>query len=84
MHKHEGIVVVAYKPGQARSQVEADLALAELGDEFLTAVSHVDGHEGLAAKVNRIDEASQLIDELQDAGFDACALMRPTTGWALV
>lgn len=81
MHKHEGIVVVAYKVGQPRSQIEADLTLAELGDEFLTAVSHPDGHEGLAAKVNRIDEASQLVDELQDAGFEACALMRPTTGW---
>lgn len=71
MHKHEGIVVVAFKPGQPASQVEADLGLAGLED-FTTQVQRSNGEHGWAAKVNLHGEAVALSEELEEAGFSAC------------
>lgn len=69
MHKHEGIIVVAYKPGQPASQVEADLHLDEF-TEFTTAVYHqADGEQGMAAKVNLYDEAAELRSSLESFGY---------------
>ena len=74
MHKHEGIVVVAYKPGQPRSETEAALCSALLDDLF---VSHVQSESevGLAAKVNLLADAEDLADDLAEAGV-SCIIIQ--------
>lgn len=81
MHKHEGIVVVAYKPGQPASQVEADLDLA--GIVMPTQVLRSNGEHGWATKVNLYSEAQALTAELEDEGFTAC-ICQGAHGWAAV
>lgn len=81
MHKHEGIVVAAYKPGQPRSEVVAALELAGLGEEFTTDVRRKLGdEEGVAAKVNLYREAEALVQELEDAGI-AGSICQGEHGW---
>ena len=70
MHKHEGIVVVAYKPGQPRSEVVAALELAGSG-------------EGVAAKVNLYHEAEALVQELEDAEVTG-VICQGEHGWEVV
>jgi hypothetical protein len=70
MHKHEGIVVVAFKPGQPASQVEADLELADIA--MSTQVVRGNGEHGWAEKVNLHGDALALASELEEAGFSAC------------
>ncbi len=85
MHKHEGIVVVAFKPGQPRSEVVAALELADLGDEFTTdtAFKRAGGEVGLAAKVNLYHEAEALVQELEEAGINGC-ICQGEHGWEVV
>lgn len=86
MRQHEGIVVVAYKPGQPASQVQADLMLADIGD-FTTSMVHLEsGEYGVGAKVNLIDEAVALAFDLQDAGFEVATIKgaSPANGWRVV
>lgn len=81
--KHEGIVVVAYKPGQPRSEVVAALELAGLGDEFTTDVRFERpdcSEEGVATKVNLYHEAEALEQELEDAGINGC-ICQGEHGW---
>lgn len=86
MHKHEGIVVVAYKCGQPRSEVEALLQIANLEGGFTTNVVDIGGEldEGVAAKVNLYQEALDLVDDLVDAGLNGLIIEsgEPTT-WAI-
>lgn len=81
MHKHEGIVVVAFKPGQPASQVEADLELA--GITMSTQVVRSNGEHGWAEKVNLYGEAVALTEELEEAGFYAC-ICQERNDWAAV
>ncbi|MNR00334.1 hypothetical protein D3C85_1161030 [compost metagenome] len=83
MKQHEGIVVVAYLPGQPRSQVEADLQMHGF-DEFTTAVIHEDGGAGMAAKVNLYDEAHDLATDVANAGF-GCMICEQgiPSGWSV-
>lgn len=81
MHKHEGIVVVAYKPGQPASQVEADLEL--VGITMSTQVVRSNGEHGWAEKVNLYGEAVTLSAELEEAGFSAC-ICQGHHDWAVV
>lgn len=84
MHKHNGIVVVAYKPGQPRSEVVAALELTGLGDEFTTDVRRKLGNEeGVAAKVNLYHEAEALVQELEEAGSHGC-ICQGEHGWEVV
>lgn len=79
--KHEGIVVVAYKPGQPRSEVVAALELADLGDEFTTDVAFKgSGEAGVAAKVDLYYEAEALVYELEWAGINGC-ICQGEHGW---
>lgn len=78
MHKHEGIVVVAFKPGQPASQIEADLDLAGLG--MSTQVVRDNGEHGWAENVNLYSDAVALSDELEDAGFTVC-ICQGHSGW---
>lgn len=70
MKQHEGIIVIAYLIGQPRSETVAALCRADLEDQFVTDVV-ADYEEGVAAKVNTIDEAEELCDELTDANISA-------------
>jgi hypothetical protein len=84
--QHEGIVVVAYKPGQPASQVQADLMLADIGD-FTTSMVHMsEGHYGIGCKVNLIDEAQDILCDLMDEGFHGAILKGPipSDGWRVV
>lgn len=83
--KHEGIVVVAYKPGQPRSEVVAALELAGLGDEFTTDVEfkRAGSEAGVAAKVNLYHEAEALVQELEEAGINGC-ICQGEHGWEVV
>ena len=83
--KHEGIVVVAYKPGQPRSEVVAALELAGLGDDFTTDVrsKRAGGEEGVAAKVNLYYEAEALVQELEEAGING-RICQGEHGWEVV
>lgn len=85
MHKHEGIVVVAYKPGQPRSEVVAALELAGLGDDFTTNVrfKRPGSEEGVAAKVNLYYEAEALAQELEEADINGC-ICQGGHGWEVV
>lgn len=79
MHKHEGIVVVAFKPGQPASQVQADLALA--GFDWGIRVHNYNQLEyGWAIKVNLYHEAESLVQELEEAGFQA-HICQGVHGW---
>jgi hypothetical protein len=86
MHKHEGIVVVAFKPGQPSSQIQADLMLADIGDFTTSMVNLSSGDYGIGAKVNLADEALALMDDLQDAGFSVSILQgeSPAYGWRVL
>lgn len=82
MHQHNGIVVVAFKPGQPASQTEADLQTAGLYDFTTSVFHHEDGEAGRACKVNLIDEANDLVIELQDAGFNSVVIQAGVvSGW---
>ncbi len=83
--KHEGIVVVAYKPGQPRSEVVAALELAGLGDDFAADVrfKRPGSEEGVAAKVNLYHEAEALVQELEDAGVTG-VICQGEHGWEVV
>lgn len=84
MHKHEGIVVVAFKPGQPASQIEADLQLDDF-DEFTTHVFHQqDSEQGVAAKVNLYDEAVELQSALEAAGFRSQVVNAGDSGWRVL
>lgn len=85
MHKHEGIVVVAFKPGQPRSEVVAALELAGIGDDFTTDVrfKRPGGDEGVACKVNLYYEAEAVVQELEDAGI-AGVICQGEHGWEVV
>lgn len=86
MHKHEGIVVVAFKHGQPLSQLQADLELADI-PEFITPMVHLGDREyGVATKVNRFDEADAVMTELREAGFQASMLQGPVSanGWRVL
>lgn len=82
--KHEGIVVVAYKHGQPRSEVVAALELAGLGDEFTTdVVFKRAGEAGVATKVNLYHEAEALVQELEEADINGC-ICQGEHGWGVV
>lgn len=85
MHKHNGIVVVAYKPGQPRSEVVAALELDGLGDDFTANVrlKRPGSEEGVAAKVNLYHEAEALVQELEDAGVTG-VICQGEHGWEVV
>lgn len=85
MHKHEGIVVVAFKPGQPRSEVIAALELAGLGDEFTTDVrfKRAGSEAGVAAKVNLYEEAVGLVSDLDEAGITG-VICQGEHGWEVV
>ena len=87
MRQHEGIVVVAYKPGQSASQVQADLMLADIGD-FTTSMVNIDtGDYGIGCKVNLQHEADDLALELVEEGFRAAIVRGPimaVDGWRVV
>lgn len=85
--QHEGIVVVAYKPGQPASQVQADLQLADLGDFTTSVVNLETGDYGIAAVVNLQSEADDLVLDLTLEGFHHAVVKWPTQtlrGWRLV
>lgn len=84
--KHEGIVVVAYLPGQPRSEVVAALELAGLGDDFAADVRFERpdcSEEGVATKVNLYYEAEALVQELEEAGINGC-ICQGEHGWEVV
>ena len=84
--QHEGIVVVAYKPGQPASQVQADLMLADIGD-FTTSMVHMaSGEYGVGCKVNRIAEAHDICVDLAAEGVHYAIVKgpMPADGWRVV
>ena len=84
--QHEGIVVVAYKPGQPLSQVQADLMLADIGDFTTSMVRLSDGEYGMGCKVNRQEEAAALIEDLTLEGFRGAIAQGPVlrNDWRVV
>lgn len=83
MRKHNGIVVVAYKPGQPLSQVEADLDLADLTSalDLTTPMRSTADDEGIACVCNRFDEAADAVNLLIDAGFSADLIQGCSDKW---
>lgn len=86
MRQHEGIVVVAFKPGQPASQIQADLMLADIGDFTASMVDLSSGDYGIGCKVNLQSEADDLAHDLRDAGFSTAVLKGAVepNGWRVV
>lgn len=82
MHKHEGILVIAYLPdGYPHSEVEAELVQLGVSEDFLTKVADTSGEThrvGYAAKVNLYDEALDLRDSVLEGGFLCCKVYEKT------